>query len=284
MGLLDNFRKAKSRYFMEAVAAGTAMVAFADGMVRPEEVDKLLEYVRMDENLKVFDSLEIMETFEKYIQQFEFDFQIGKEMAFKAIRTVERNTEEARLLILVCCAIGSADGVFDNNQRLVVREMCRVLGMDHRRFDLNLRAPSPKDFPKGKESRPKGMLPRNIPDWMKHPPRISDSSQKPPPLPDSHLPDWMRHPPSIEKNPKTEENLPDWMRHPLRIEKIPENEKDVPDWMKHAPHQSKHPDKNAHLPDWMKQPPKPARESSKKKEELPDWMGHPPKQKNGGRS
>ncbi|MEE4355455.1 MAG: TerB family tellurite resistance protein [Desulfococcaceae bacterium] len=278
MGLLDNLKKVKSRYYMEAIAAGCAMVAFADGIVRPEEVDKLLEYVRMDENLKVFESLEIIETFEQYIQQFGFDFQIGKEMALKAIRKVDRNTEEARLLILVCCAIGSADGEFDNNQRLVVREICRVLGMDHRRFQLNLQAPSPEDFPRAKKSRPKRILPRNIPEWMKNPPKIPASSPKPPRLPDTGIPDWMKEPPRPEKQSKTQENLPEWMKHPPQIRKVTESEKNMPEWMKDPPHRPDDPNQKVNLPEWMRNPPKtdsPAGQKGKEPEHMPEWMKEP---------
>ena len=250
MSLLDRVKKVKSKNFMEAVAAGSAMVAFADGLVRPEEVDKLLEYVRMDDNLRVFDSLEVLETFEKYIHQFEFDFQIGKEKALKTIRRIDRNTEEARLLILVCIAIGSADGEFDNNQRLVVREMCRILGTDHRQFDLNLRAPSPKDFPKGKESRPRGVLPGNIPDWMKNPPRLHT-----PPKKEDRMPEWMRNPPRLPEPSKQKEKLPEWMKHPSKMQKQAERKDNVPDWMKHPPEVQPRSEKQDNLPDWMRHTP-----------------------------
>ncbi|MGE0087471.1 MAG: tellurite resistance TerB family protein [Desulfococcaceae bacterium] len=290
MSLLDRVKKVKSKNFMEAVAAGSAMVAFADGLVRPEEVDKLLEYVRMDENLRVFDSLEVMETFEKYIQQFEFDFQIGKEKALKTIRRIDRNTEEARLLILVCCAIGSADGDFGNNQRLVVREMCRIMGVDHRHFDLNLRAPSPEDFPKGRESRPRGVLPNNIPEWMKNPPRLHSPSKKednlpdwmrnPPRLPEpsnqkKKLPEWMKNPPEMQKHAEKKDSMPDWMRNPPRLPEPSNQKKKLPEWMKNPPEMQKHAEKKDSLPEWMRNPPR-LPEPSNQKEKLPDWMKNPP--------
>ncbi|MEZ4528851.1 MAG: TerB family tellurite resistance protein [Desulfobacterales bacterium] len=271
ISLLDRVKKVKSKNFMEAVAAGSAMVAFADGLVRPEEVDKLLEYVRMDENLRVFDSLEVLETFEKYIHQFEFDFQIGKEKALKTIRRIDRNTEKARLLILVCIAIGSADGEFDNNQRLVVREMCRILGIDHRRFDLNLRAPSPQDFPKGKESRPRRALPHNIPDWMKNPPRLHAPSKK-----QENLPEWMRNPPRLPEPSKQKENLPDWMKHPPEPQKQAERKDNVPDWMRNPPRLPEPAKQKENLPEWMQNPPK-MQKQAERKDRLPDWMQNPPK-------
>ncbi len=290
MSLLDRVKKVKSKNFMEAVAAGSAMVAFADGLVRPEEVDKLLEYVRMDENLRVFDSLEVIETFEKYIHQFEFDFQIGKEKALKTIRKIDRNTEDARLLILVCCAIGSADGDFNNNQRLVIREICRILGIDHRQFDLNLRAPSPADFPKGKESRPRRVPPNSIPEWMKNPPRLHTTPKKedrmpdwmrnPPQLPEpseqkEKLPDWMRNPPEMQKQAEKKDSMPEWMRNPPRLPESSEPKEKLPDWMRNPPKMQKQTEKKDSMPEWMRNPPN-LQHRTKKKDSMPDWMRNPP--------
>jgi len=271
MRLLDRIKKVKSKNFMEAVAAASAMVAFADGLVRPEEVDKLLEYVRMDENLKVFDALEVMEAFEKHIHQFEFDFQIGKEKAVKTIRRIDRNTEEDRLLILVCIAIGNADGEFNNNQRLVIREICRILGMDHRQFDLPLRAPCPEDFPKAKEARTRKIPPSHLPEWMKNPPKPDTSPKK-----EDRMPDWMRHPPRLPESSKQKEKVPESMRHSPKMQP-PEKKDSMPDWMKHPPRLAASSEEKEKLPDRMRNPPK--MQQTEKKDSMPDWMKNPPKMK-----
>lgn len=166
MGLLDRVKRIKNREFMEAVAAACAMVASVDGLVRPEEAAKVIDYAQIDDTLAVFDSYEVMETFEAYVRTFEFDYNVGRQKAFEAVRKLAGRREQARLLVLVCMAVADADGEFDNNQRLAVRDVCRVAGMSLKEFDLDLRAPSPRELP------PETTAPRRReppPEWMRDP-------------------------------------------------------------------------------------------------------------------
>ena len=54
--------------------------------------------------------------FEKYVMWFEFDISIGKGEALNSIAKIKKDGEAARLLVRVCCAIGAADGDFDNDE------------------------------------------------------------------------------------------------------------------------------------------------------------------------
>lgn len=234
--VFTRIKKAKTKYFMEAVAAGSAMVAFADGLIRPEEIAKLLDYVRLEESLKVFDSLEVIETFEKYIENFEFDFRVGREKALKAIQKIERNSEEARLVVFVCCAIGSADDDFDNNQRFVVREICRVLGLNPEQFNLDLKAPKPEDYPKSaKTAQPKQRKTEKIPEWMQDTSIISTNHNKQAKK-NENMPEWMKNPPEIQKPKNSHKSeMPQWMKNPSKIIKQhQENQesKNIPEWMR----------------------------------------------------
>jgi tellurite resistance protein TerB len=166
MGLLDRVKKFQNRDFMEAVAAACAMVASVDGLVRPEEAAKVVDYAQIDETLSVFDSFEVMETFDAYVRTFEFDYQVGRQKAFEAIRKLTGRREPAQLLVLVAMAVADADGEFDNNQRLAVREICRVVGLSLKEFDLELKAPDPQKLP------PSVTAPRRReppPEWMRDP-------------------------------------------------------------------------------------------------------------------
>ena len=276
MGLFDRVKKIKSKEFMEAVSAAAAMVAYADGLATPEELEKLIEYIRLDEALKVFDAGEVIQTFERYVESFEFDLRIGREKAMKAVRRLPPRTEEARLLILLSCAIGQADLEFDNNERLVIRDICQALGFHPNEFDLNLRAPNPSDYPKITKPQPRK---ENLPEWM----RNIHNVPKPPPIPSGQrakkkkepvvksadIPDWMREPIQPPEKPKKEKaNLPDWMQNP-------------PDPKKRAgsgsgtskprlPKDRQHADPDA-IPEWMRNPSE-AFQRMKKEDALPDWM------------
>lgn len=276
MGLFDRVKKIKSRDFMEAVSAASALVAYADGLSTPEEVSKLIEYIRLDETLKVFDAGEVIEAFERYVESFEFDLRIGKEKAMKAIRKLPPRTEEARLLILLCCAIGQADMEFDNNERLVIREICQKLGFHPNEFDLDLRAPRPSDIPKAPKTSPKT---ENIPDWMRDTsnlPKPSQSSSKREPKKKSEpiveqadIPDWMRQPIEPYRRPKKESaDVPGWMRNPPDIPNRIDGEKNR---NKFGSGSSQGTEDRDAVPDWMRDPSK-AFERLRKDGNIPDWM------------
>jgi len=134
--LQNEVKRFKNRSFMEAAVAGCAMVAAADGVIRPEEKQKMAGFIQRNDALKVFDMNDVIKTFDKFTQGFEFDAQIGKGEALKAIGKVRKNSEEARLLVRVCCAIGAADGDFDPDEKKVVRQICRELDLDPADFEL----------------------------------------------------------------------------------------------------------------------------------------------------
>lgn len=134
--LADDVKKFKNKSFLEATVAGCAIVAAADGAISPEEKRKMVGFISQSEALKVFDVNEAIKLFEKYTSTYEFDAEVGKAQALKVIAQVKSKTDEARLLIRVCCAIGSADGNFDEHEKKAVRDICRELGQDPAEFNL----------------------------------------------------------------------------------------------------------------------------------------------------
>jgi len=139
-GLTEGVKKIKNKRFMDATVAGCAMVAFADGTVKPEEKAKMAGFIQRNDALNVFDMSEVIASFEKYVQGFEFDIQIGKAEALKVISKIKKNSEEAKLLLRVCCAVGMADGDFNEQERKTVRDICHELGLNPAEFDLQEKA------------------------------------------------------------------------------------------------------------------------------------------------
>lgn len=127
--------KFKSKDLLEAVVAGSAMVAFADGKITSEEKQKLMAYLKISDQLKVFDSNDVIKIFQKYAEKFEFDTMIGTGEAMQVIGKF-RGKPQAQLVVRVCCAIGASDGDFDQKERAVVRKMCSELGLDPADFEL----------------------------------------------------------------------------------------------------------------------------------------------------
>jgi tellurite resistance protein TerB len=134
--LKSEVTKFQNKTFLESVVAGCVLVAHADGVVRPEEKQKMMGFLRNNEVLSVFSTEEVISLFDKYSKQFEFDYQIGQASALQAVAKVKDKSDQARLMIRVCCVIGAADGSFDDNEKAIVRQMCAELNLNPKDFDL----------------------------------------------------------------------------------------------------------------------------------------------------
>lgn len=135
-GLEDQVKRFKNKDFMDAVVAGCALVAFADGSVDAAEKNKMAGYINLSQELKVFDMTDVIERFNHYVNNFEFSPEIGKQEALKAIAKFKSKPEVGRVIVGVCSAIGAADGNFDDQERRVVAEICTVLGLNPGEFSL----------------------------------------------------------------------------------------------------------------------------------------------------
>lgn len=125
--LVNDVKKFANKNLLEGIMAALALTANANGIIKSEEKKKIFGFIQRDESLKVYETQEVLKIFEKYIKNFEFDLDIGKAEAFKAIYKLKDNKEAAKVLIQVCIAVGKADGNFDENERKVVNEICEAL-------------------------------------------------------------------------------------------------------------------------------------------------------------
>ncbi|HOV25380.1 MAG TPA: tellurite resistance TerB family protein [Pseudobacteroides sp.] len=147
MGILDwvkqkgsslsgEVKKVANKDFMEAVAAGCALVASADGNISSEEKQKMIGFININDTLKVFKISDVIERFNHYASHFDFDYTVGKIEAMKQVEKLKKKPAEARLLIAVCCSVGASDGNFDKDEVAIVKEMCQKLGVDSSEFGI----------------------------------------------------------------------------------------------------------------------------------------------------
>jgi tellurite resistance protein TerB len=132
----DAIKKHKNKDFMDAIVAGCALVAAADGSISDAEKQTMGQYIQRSDDLSVFDMGEVVKRFNHFADNFAFNFMIGKGEALKAVGKLKKNDEAARLLVRVCCAIGMADGDFDAKEQSMVREICNELGLPPADFGL----------------------------------------------------------------------------------------------------------------------------------------------------
>lgn len=135
-GLTAEVSKFKNRSFMEAVVAGCALVAAADGNISSEEKQKMAGFIERADELKHFKMKDVISVFNKTAEGFDFDHEIGKASALQVINKIKGKEDQARLLVRVVCAIGAADGDFDASERAIVREICVELALAPEDFDL----------------------------------------------------------------------------------------------------------------------------------------------------
>ena len=135
-GLINEVGKFKNREFMEAVVAGCAIVAAADGDISGAEKQKMIGYMQSSDELKVFKVEDVIAFFGQVSTKFEFDRDIGRMEALKVIGRLKKNEAAARLMVRVCCVIGGSDGAFDEAEKKAVRAICTELGLSPAEFDL----------------------------------------------------------------------------------------------------------------------------------------------------
>lgn len=135
-GLTEQVKKFKNKDFMDAVVAGCAVVAAADGSIDANEKQKMAGYISRSEELKVFDMSAVIARFNHYVGNLEFDAMIGKQEALKSIAKFSGKPEIGRVIVGVCSAIGAADGDFDDKEKAAVRDICNSLGLNPSEFNL----------------------------------------------------------------------------------------------------------------------------------------------------
>lgn len=129
----SELKKFRSKDLLQAIVAGSTMIAYADGMVTAEEKQKLLGFVRSSEQLSVFESDKVIETFNQYLTRFDFDATIGTGEALQKIGAF-KGKPEAELIVRVCLAIAKADGNIDDKERQALGQICQSLGLDINNF------------------------------------------------------------------------------------------------------------------------------------------------------
>ncbi|TWH64315.1 tellurite resistance protein TerB [Azomonas agilis] len=134
--LSTEITKFKNREFMDAVVAGCALVAAADGSISAAEKQKMVGFIQNSAELKAFDLKEVIQSFQDISGKFEFDSEIGRAEALRIVGKLRGKEDAARLLVRVCCAIGNSDGEFDVKEQAVCRTIATELGLNPADFDL----------------------------------------------------------------------------------------------------------------------------------------------------
>ncbi|MEU5145079.1 TerB family tellurite resistance protein [Streptomyces sp. NPDC021139] len=126
----------KSGAFRDASMAMCALVAAADGSVDPSERQRVAQLISTNEVLQNFPADDLRRRFEENLDKLTADFAFGKVGILQEIAKAKKKPAEARAVIQIGIVIGGADGDFDKDERVVVREACYALDLPPHEFDL----------------------------------------------------------------------------------------------------------------------------------------------------
>lgn len=127
--------KVKNKSFLDCVMAACAAVAYADGEVTADEKQKMIGFINTNPSLRVFDQKKAIDLFNGWMSQFEFDATIGLGAVTAKLASM-KGKPEAPLIVSVCCAVGAADGNFDDDEKAVARKLAAAMGLSPSDFDL----------------------------------------------------------------------------------------------------------------------------------------------------
>ena len=134
----ESARNVVSKYMgkdlTEALVAGSALVAMADGILDPSEREKLIDYFRTSQEMRGININEVDSRFNYFVQRIRSDQMMGKAEALRAIGKLASKPDAARLVVRLCCAIGFADGEFAPVEKKVVEEISHEVNLDPREF------------------------------------------------------------------------------------------------------------------------------------------------------
>ncbi len=126
----------KNKKFMQGTVAVCARIAVSSDGVSAEEKQKMMGFLRSSDELKVFDTKEVIDFFNKLVSSFDFDMEIGKGETMKHILALKDQPEAAQLALRVGIAVAKSDGNFDADEQKSAREIAVALGFEPAEFGL----------------------------------------------------------------------------------------------------------------------------------------------------
>jgi len=128
--------KFKNKEFLNAAMAGAALIALADGEISASEKQKMVKFIENHEALSIFTTKDVIDAFQEFVTQIEFDKDIGDAKGYAALGKLKGNDEASRLVIRMIISIAASDGNFDADEKVVAVKIARELNLNPTDFDL----------------------------------------------------------------------------------------------------------------------------------------------------
>lgn len=118
----------ENRDLMEALVGGCLLVAAADGDIDKDETDKLDALIRSNPNLKHFGG-EITQTIQRFTEQLEAGFRVGRLNILREIQDIAENREDAETVFVNMLTVAEGDGEICEKEMKVIEEVAGRLGL-----------------------------------------------------------------------------------------------------------------------------------------------------------
>jgi tellurite resistance protein TerB len=128
--LAEKIKIHRSKPFLQAMMAATALLALADKEIALSQrlaLDYILENVK---ELEVFDVHQAVNLFRDYGKEVQQDFGKAKAKVLETVAKFSGDRQRAALLVRASILIAKADGDFSEPEQEVVDELCRVLCLE----------------------------------------------------------------------------------------------------------------------------------------------------------
>ena len=119
--------KLNNATFKDAAMSACALIAAADGTIEPGEKKKVANLIGTNDLLSVFDPQQLKQTFEVFCDKATDDF--SRLDLLNNVRKLKGNNDQADYALKIALVIANADGEFEDVEKVVVKELCAVLGL-----------------------------------------------------------------------------------------------------------------------------------------------------------
>ena len=106
-----------SEDLVEALAAATSLVAFADGVASPEEREELLSVFEEEDRLTEIDLDDLFDAFDDYAERFAEDATAAESEALTAVGVFDDLPDLGRLVVRAALVVGTTDGALNPPRR-----------------------------------------------------------------------------------------------------------------------------------------------------------------------
>jgi tellurite resistance protein TerB len=128
--LAEELEEEVSEDLIEALAAGAAMVAFADGVSSAEEREQLLAVFEEEDRLTEIDLDDLFDAFDDYAERFAEDPAAAESEALTSVAVFDDNPELGRLIVRASLVVASGDGALTPAEEKAVGQLCDALGLE----------------------------------------------------------------------------------------------------------------------------------------------------------